>query len=92
MDSRFPFPRDELYNVHMDVKHMQAVQNNHAERLSRLEKRQADDAAIKSAWNSPFPSALSGTPQHGSLFFLKFYICILIRIRPTSDASKRAIR
>ncbi|KAI6091136.1 hypothetical protein F4821DRAFT_212258 [Hypoxylon rubiginosum] len=67
MDSRFPFPRDELYNVHMDVKHMQAVQNNHAERLSRLEKRQADDAAIKSAWNSPFPSALSGTPQHGPL-------------------------
>ncbi|KAI1771374.1 hypothetical protein F4818DRAFT_211828 [Hypoxylon cercidicola] len=67
MDPRFSFPRDELYNVHMDVKHMQAVQNNHAERLSRLEKRQADDAAIKSVWNSPFPSALSGTPQHGPL-------------------------
>ncbi|KAI0180017.1 hypothetical protein GGR52DRAFT_223945 [Hypoxylon sp. FL1284] len=67
MDPRFPFPRDELYNVHMDVKHMQAVQNNHAERLSRLEKRQADDAAIKSAWNSPFPSALGGTPQHGPI-------------------------
>lgn len=67
MDSRFSFPRDELYNVHMDVKQMQLVQNNHAERLSRLEKRHADDAAIKSVWNSPFPSALSGTPQHGPL-------------------------
>lgn len=46
---------------------MQLIQNNHAERLSRLEKRQADDAAIKSVWNSPFPSALSGTPQHGPI-------------------------
>ncbi|KAL7626841.1 thiamine biosynthetic bifunctional enzyme [Parahypoxylon ruwenzoriense] len=51
----------------MDVKQMQIIQNNHAERLCRLEKRQADDAAIKSVWNSPFPSALSGTPQHGPL-------------------------
>ncbi|KAI0875104.1 hypothetical protein GGS24DRAFT_500182 [Hypoxylon argillaceum] len=51
----------------MDVKQMQIVQNSHAERLSRLEKRQADDAAIKSVWNSPFPSALSGTPQHGPI-------------------------
>ncbi|KAI5863111.1 TMP-TENI-domain-containing protein [Durotheca rogersii] len=51
----------------MDVKQMQMIQNNHAERLSRLEKRQADDAAIKSVWNSPFPSALGGTPQHGPL-------------------------
>ncbi|QSZ30033.1 hypothetical protein DSL72_004551 [Monilinia vaccinii-corymbosi] len=33
----------------------------------RLEKRQADDAALKSVWgtNSPFPGILSGTPQHG---------------------------
>ncbi|KAI2472059.1 hypothetical protein F4781DRAFT_420332 [Annulohypoxylon bovei var. microspora] len=67
MDSRFQVSRDELYTVHMDVKQMQMIQNNHAERLSRLEKRQADDAAIKSVWNSPFPSALSGTPQHGPL-------------------------
>ncbi|RWA09345.1 hypothetical protein EKO27_g5752 [Xylaria grammica] len=51
----------------MDVKQIHMVQNSHAERLSRLEKRQADDAAIKSAWNSPFPSALSGTPQHGPI-------------------------
>ncbi|KAH6668859.1 hypothetical protein B0J14DRAFT_487647 [Halenospora varia] len=51
----------------MDVKHVQDVQINHAERLLRLEKRQADDAALKSVWGngSPFPSVLSGTPQHG---------------------------
>ncbi|PQE26652.1 ubiquitin carboxyl-terminal hydrolase 19 protein [Rutstroemia sp. NJR-2017a WRK4] len=51
----------------MDVKHVQAVQTNHADRLLRLEKRQADDAALKSVWGagSPFPGVLSGTPQHG---------------------------
>ncbi|KAE9367776.1 hypothetical protein N431DRAFT_348227 [Stipitochalara longipes BDJ] len=51
----------------MDVKHVQAVQINHADRILRLEKRQADDAALKSVWGtgSPFPGVLSGTPQQG---------------------------
>ncbi|KAI6781081.1 uncharacterized protein J7T54_003248 [Emericellopsis cladophorae] len=49
----------------MELKQVQYAQSNHAERLSRLEKRQADDAALKSVWNSPFPGVLSGTPQHG---------------------------
>jgi hypothetical protein len=67
MDSQFPATREDLYHVQMDVKHVQAVQINHADRLMRLEKRQADDAALKSVWgtSSPFPGVLSGTPQHG---------------------------
>jgi hypothetical protein len=67
MDSQFTATREELYHVQMDVKHVQAVQINHADRLLRLEKRQADDAALKSVWGtgSPFPSVLSGTPQQG---------------------------
>lgn len=65
MDPRFPVSREELYSVQMDMKQLHIVQTNHAERLSRLEKRQADDAALKSVWNSPFPSAIGGTPQHG---------------------------
>jgi len=67
MDPQFTATREELYHVQMDVKHVQAVQINHADRLLRLEKRQADDAALKSVWGtgSPFPSVLSGTPQHG---------------------------
>ncbi|TGO08337.1 hypothetical protein BTUL_0214g00240 [Botrytis tulipae] len=67
MDSQFPASREELYHVQMDVKHVQAVQINHSDRLMRLEKRQADDAALKSVWgtNSPFPGILSGTPQQG---------------------------
>ncbi|KAH9906387.1 TMP-TENI-domain-containing protein [Xylariomycetidae sp. FL2044] len=47
----------------MDVKQIQIVQNNHAERLSRLEKRHADDAAIKSVWDSPFPSPVQIPPS-----------------------------
>jgi len=66
MEGHFPSSREELYLVQMDVKHVQAVQINHADRLLRLEKRQADDAALKSVWNSPFPSVLGGTPQQGS--------------------------
>lgn len=67
MDSQFIATREDLQNVAMEVKHVQAVQSNHADRLMRLEKRQADDAALKSVWGtgSPFPSILSGTPQHG---------------------------
>ncbi|KAM0238771.1 hypothetical protein ACHAPO_003745 [Fusarium lateritium] len=49
----------------MEVKQVQYAQSNHAERLLRLEKKQADDAALKSVWNSPFPGVLSGTPQTG---------------------------
>ncbi|TVY15490.1 hypothetical protein LARI1_G003599, partial [Lachnellula arida] len=69
MDSQFTPSREELYHVQMGVKHVQAVQINHADRLLRLEKRQADDAALKSVWGtgSPFPGILSGTPQQGPI-------------------------
>lgn len=66
MDPRFGIAPDDLYTLQMEVKQVQYAQSNHAERLSRLEKRQADDAALKSVWNSPFPGVLSGTPQHGT--------------------------
>jgi hypothetical protein len=67
MDSQYLPNREDLYHIQMDVKHVQAVQINQGERLLRLEKRQADDAALKSVWGngSPFPSVLSGTPQQG---------------------------
>src|SRR3569833_3576271 len=65
MDPRYHVTRDELYNVQMDLKHVQATQSNHAERLLRLERRQQEDAAVKSVWSSPIPAALRGTPQHG---------------------------
>lgn len=67
MESRFGVSREELYNLQMELKQVQYAQANYAERILRLEKRQADDSAIKSVWNSPFPGVLAGTPQHGEL-------------------------
>ena len=74
MESQYLTNRDELYHIQMDVKHVQAVQINQGERLLRLEKRQADDAALKSVWGngSPFPSVLSGTPQQGMFCSLSY--------------------
>ncbi|CAH0052148.1 unnamed protein product [Clonostachys rhizophaga] len=65
MDPHFVVTREDLYNLQMEVKQVQYAQANHADRITKLEKRQADDAALKSVWNSPFPGVLSGTPQHG---------------------------
>ncbi|KAM0253889.1 hypothetical protein ACHAQJ_007121 [Trichoderma viride] len=65
MESRFSVSREELYNLQMELKQVQYAQANYAERILRLEKRQADDSALKSVWNSPFPGVLAGTPQHG---------------------------
>lgn len=69
MESHLTPTREDLYHVQMHVKHVLAVQSNHADRIFRLEKRQADDAALKSVWNSPFPSVMGGTPQHGQSRF-----------------------
>lgn len=67
MEPVFIVTREELHDVQMELKRIQHVQQQHGERLRSLEKRQADDAALKSVWNSPFPSVLGGTPQHGQL-------------------------
>lgn len=68
MDSRFVGTRDEYQDVQMEVKRLQLVQHEHSERLRMLEKRQADDAALKSVWSSPFPGVMASTqhaPQPG---------------------------
>ena len=58
-------PQHDYWRLEMlKVQHTQA---EHAERLARLERRQEDDARMKSVWgtSSPFPGVLSGTPQQG---------------------------
>ncbi len=70
MEPQFAFAsRDDLWRLHTDLRNVQTVQVDHSDRLSRLEKRQDDDAKMKSVWgnSSPFPSVLSGTPQQGEL-------------------------
>lgn len=73
MEQSYPVSREDLYNLQMEMKQVQYAQSNHAERILRLEKRQADDSAIKSAWNSPFPGVLASTPQHGELTLLPLF-------------------
>lgn len=61
-------PRDDIWRFQADMLRVQQTQADHAERLMRLERRQEDDARIKSVWgtSSPFPSVLTGTPQQGT--------------------------
>ncbi|KAL3417335.1 ubiquitin carboxyl-terminal hydrolase 19 [Phlyctema vagabunda] len=50
----------------MELRQLQLVTSNHGDRLTTVERRQADDAALKSVWsNPPFPGVLSSTPQQG---------------------------
>ncbi|TQN72892.1 hypothetical protein CSHISOI_02567 [Colletotrichum shisoi] len=66
MDHRFPITRDDLFNIQMDLKQIQLVQGTQGERLARLERRQEQDASLKSVWQQhPFPGVLAGTPQQG---------------------------
>jgi hypothetical protein len=62
----------------------------------RLEKRQADDAALKSVWQSPFPSVLGGTPQHGKLdamttLLVSYTALTPFAHRPGHAAAKRCV-
>ncbi|KAI9691439.1 MAG: CSN-associated deubiquitinating enzyme Ubp12 [Bathelium mastoideum] len=52
---------------------VQQIQQDHNERLLRLERRQDDDSRIKSVWGSTasFPSVLSGTPHQTPLHHLQ---------------------
>lgn len=60
-------PQNESWRLQNDLLRVQQVQSDHSDRLLRLERRQDDDARMKSVWGgaSPFPSVLSGTPQQG---------------------------
>lgn len=62
-----PHTHSDSWRMHTDLLRLQQVQADHADRLLRLERRQDDDARMKSVWGgaSPFPSVLSGTPQQG---------------------------
>ena len=67
---------NETWRVQSDIVRLQQVQAEQAERIARLERRQEDDARMKSVWGqtSPFPSVLSGTPQQGEIYILPLLI------------------
>lgn len=60
-------PQSEVWQLANNMRNVQETQQDHAERLSRLERRNEEEARVKSVWgpSSPFPGVLSGTPQHG---------------------------
>ena len=60
-------PQNDIWRFQADMLRLQQTQADHAERLLRLERRQEEDARVKSVWgsSSPFPGVLSGTPQYG---------------------------
>lgn len=81
-------PRDEIWRFQSDMLRVQQTQSDHGERLSRLERRQDEDARMKSVWgtSSPFPGVLSGTPQQGRLSHFLEDIQLLEKGRHTSLA------
>lgn len=58
---------NDIYRLSNAMRTFQETQQEHTERLSRLERQRDDDHRIKSVWGptSPFPGILGGTPQHG---------------------------
>ena len=59
---------NDNWRLQSEVVKIQQIQNEHTERLAKLERRADEDARMKSVWgnSSPFPSVLSGTPQQGT--------------------------
>lgn len=57
----------DTWRVQENLTRLQQISSEHADRIARLERRQDEDARVKSVWgaSSPFPSVLSGTPQQG---------------------------
>ena len=62
-------PQPDLWQLSTSMRNVQEVQQDHAERLIRLERRNEEETRTKSIWgpSSPFPGVISGTPQHGEL-------------------------
>ena len=60
-------PQSEVWQLSTMMRNVQDVQQDHGDRLSRLERRHDEEAKVKSVWGptSPFPGVLSGTPSHG---------------------------
>jgi len=61
-------PRDDFWRIQDDMLRMHQSQQELADRVSRLERRNEDDSRLKNVWgtSSPFPSVLGGTPQQGT--------------------------
>ena len=68
-------PQSEIWRLNNAMKTFQDIQQDHADRLSRVERRQDEEAKVKSVWgpSSPFPGVLSGTPQQNTRPLSRFF-------------------
>ena len=57
---------NDTWRLQSDVTKLQQVQSDHAERIARVERKQDEDARMRSVWgsNSPFPSGLTPAERH----------------------------
>jgi ubiquitin carboxyl-terminal hydrolase 4/11/15 len=64
---------NEIWRMSTAMRTLQETQQEHTERLSRLERQRDEETRVKSVWgpSSPFPGILSGTPQHGKCARMK---------------------
>lgn len=83
MDAQYPFAsREDIWRVHEEVKDLVAMQVEHGERLSKLERRREDDTRIKNLWGpfSPFPSAVSTPGNQGKFNFLEIWLFLSLSV------------
>ncbi|KAF9691565.1 hypothetical protein EKO04_010353 [Ascochyta lentis] len=58
-------PRDDFWRFQSEMLRVHQNQADLSDRVTRLERKQDEDARLKNVWgtSSPFPSVLGGTPQ-----------------------------
>lgn len=59
---------EDFWRLQNEMNNVYATQAEHTDRISRLEKRSADDSRMRSAWGSqsPFPGITNGVLQQGT--------------------------
>lgn len=98
MDPQFAFASSaDIWRLQDEMKNVYATQAEHSDRLLRLERRQDDDARVRSVWgnSSPFPSILSGTPQqgkHSRLSFMPKQVLMSFRTDPGYNPAAEAFK
>ena len=60
-------PQSEVWQLSNMMRNVQDIQQEHADRLLRLERRHEEESKVKSVWgpSSPFTGVLSGSSSHG---------------------------
>ena len=58
---------EDFWRLQNEMSNVFATQAEHADRLARLEKRNAEESRMRSAWGSqsPFPNGSNGVLQQG---------------------------